>query len=399
MAAVVRKIRLKELLGVACCWALKALLVVLYAPLKLIPAKAGKVLFLSRQFDGPSLDACLLFDELRRRDPSIEVVCICRRVNAGFFESLGFFFCLVKSLYHLSTAQVCVLDSYWPAVSVLKHKQTLKVVQMWHSLGKIKKSGLQTLDKPGGRSGAIARIMRMHAGYDFVIAGAEAWNSFYCESFGISARMIRNVGLPRIDYLLSHRESLRKDILAQYPSLAKKTVVLYAPTFRRGASEGCAESLLSSLDFSRFAIVVKSHPNQRLATDGYAVEKCAFSALSLLPVAEYLITDYSAIALEAAVLNVKTLYYVPDYEEYKRSNGLNIDLFDVMPGCVFSEPYQIREALEKPYPQESLRSYREKYLPQILGNSAQAIADIVIKEAGLCCGAAVFGEVRACSTC
>ena len=67
-----------------------------------------------------------------------------------------------------------------------------------------------------------------------------------------------------------------------------------------------------------FVLIVKGHPIQPLATDDPAVQNCPdFRAVDLLAVCDYLITDYSAIALEGAVLNCPTYYFVYDYEEYR----------------------------------------------------------------------------------
>lgn len=385
------------------CLLLRASLSLFYAPLKLFPAKRGKMLFLSRQTNSPSVDAELLFDELKKRDSSLEIICICKRVDVGFLNRVRFAGCLLKSLYHLSTAQVCVLDSYWPAVSILKHKKTLKVVQMWHALGKIKRSGWQTIGLPGGRNATVSRLMKMHEGYDFVIAGAPSWNPFYCASFGVSESVIRNVGLPRIDYMIRERGRLRESVIRRHPMLRERPVVLYAPTFRRGlldSGAAFANALLASLDFSRYAVIVKAHPNQKLSLKAFDVVECSgFSALELLSVAEYLVTDYSAIALEAAALGVKTLYYVPDYDEYRLLNGLNVDLFEIMPGCVYADPSDVASAMRRPYPQSSLDAYRRKYLPETLGASAKAVADVVVFEAGLSCGVSPWAEDVTCAEC
>ena len=93
---------------------------------------------------------------------------------------------ILKTMYHLSTSKVCVLDSYSLPVSILHHKKSLKVIQIWHSMGKIKQSGYQTLDKPSGRSSKMAKLLNMHKNYDIVVAGARAWNDAYCKSFGIT---------------------------------------------------------------------------------------------------------------------------------------------------------------------------------------------------------------------
>lgn len=378
----------KRIRGVAvamACHAFKGALAILYAPLKLLPAKSGKVLFLSRQSDVPSIDFRLLAAELVRRDALVSTVFLCKRVREGVWESVRFFVCLVRSLYHLSTSQVCVLDSYWPAVSVLHHKESLKVVQMWHALGKIKRSGWQTVGRAGGRSETVSRIMKMHRGYDFVIAGSAVWNPFYRASFGVDEHIIRNAGLPRIDYLLNECTAVRSAVFERHPELKGAPVVLYAPTFRRGGG-GSANCLIEALCCTSCHVVVKAHPNQGIDVSGFPVIRCPrVSTLDMLTVADYVITDYSAIALEAAVLNVKTLYYVPDYVRYGKDNGLNIDLFEAMPGCVFTDAADVVRALEREYPQASLDAYRKRYLPSDLGHSTASIADVIFGEAGLAC--------------
>ena len=52
---------------------------------------------------------------------------------------------------------------------------------MWHALGKIKQSGYQTLGKESGRGEEMARLMKMHEGYDYIIATDS--EDFY-ETFG-----------------------------------------------------------------------------------------------------------------------------------------------------------------------------------------------------------------------
>ena len=106
-------------------------------------------------------------------------------------------------------------------------------------------------------------------------------------------------------------------------------------------------------------------------------------AVDLLTVCDYLITDYSAIAVEGAVLNKQTYYYVYDYDEYDEKNGLNINLFETMPGCVFRKASDLAEALERDeYPQELLDEYRRKYLPERMGVSTKTISNIIIEKMG-----------------
>lgn len=84
------------------------------------------------------LDFKLIQRELLRRNPNLEIINICRRIGEGFTDYVKFAKALINSMYHLATSKVCVIDSYWPAVSILNHKDTLTVIQLWHAIGKIK---------------------------------------------------------------------------------------------------------------------------------------------------------------------------------------------------------------------------------------------------------------------
>lgn len=362
----------------------------IYAVLKLLPMQHDKVLFLSRQANSLTTDFRMVQDELKHRNPDIKITTICHRLedagSGGIKGLIAFAISTIRSMYHMATSSVCVLDAYWPAVSILKHRKSLTVIQMWHALGKIKQSGYQTLGKESGRGEQTARLMKMHEGYDYIIAGGKAWNQFYCQSFGTTEDKLVNCGLPRIDYLLETAEDNRKTVLEKYPQFAEKTVVLYAPTFRRNIElrwQGLAQIAYNDSDF---ALVIKGHPNQKISIDDLAEDErkgvytCPeFSSAELLAACDCLVTDYSAIAIEGAVLNKPTYYFVYDYEEYRKKNGMNIDLFQTMPGCVFRDANELIEKLRcGKYNLEALDEYRRKYLPEKLGTSTDRIAALIL---------------------
>ncbi|MGN0170391.1 MAG: CDP-glycerol glycerophosphotransferase family protein [Lachnospiraceae bacterium] len=362
----------------------KALMTVLYTVFKLLPTDTDEVLFLSRQSDQLSLDFRMLKEELEKQSGGrIKIVAICNRLDDSGKGLFGFALDTVRSMYHLATSSVCVLDAYWPAVCMLKHKASLTVIQMWHAIGKIKKSGYQTVGKESGRSRQTAELLCMHRNYDRIIAGGKAFNRFYCESFGTTEDKLLNIGLPRIDHLLLTEEANRRKVFQTYPELEGKKIILYAPTFRR-YQELNWEPLIDAIDFKQYVLLLKSHPNQELRCNRPGVLLCPeFSAVDLLAVCDYLITDYSAIALEAAVLNKKTYYYLYDYEEYTARNGINVNPFESMPGCAFQDAKQLMEALTlKEYPQEVLDAYRRDYLPENLGSSTESLAREVLKHTG-----------------
>ena len=358
----------------------KKIMQMVYALLKILQVKNNKVLFLSRQENQLSLDFRLLKKELLRQKPEIQIVEICNRIDDKKEGKIKFGIAVLKSMFHLATSKVCVLDAYWPAVSMLQHKKELTVIQMWHALGKIKKSGYQTVGKESGRSVETSELLCMHKNYDYIIAGGKAWNPYYMASFGTTEDKLVNIGLPRIDYIIESEGENQKRVYEKYPMLKDKTVILYAPTFRRNI-ELKWEELQNIIDYDKYALVVKGHPNQKIENLNEHVYVCPeFTAVELLAVCDYLITDYSAIAIEAAILRKKTYYYLYDYEEYTSKNGINIDLFHVMEGCVFREAKELWADLSSgEYNIKALENYREKYLPDKLGTSTKQLAEFVIE--------------------
>ena len=214
--------------------------------------------FFSRQASRLTPDFALLQQQLRKADPTMDIVTICCRYRGRQDGLLRFLRQCVRSVFLAASAQVCVLDGYWPTICLLRDKRDLRVIQIWHSVGKIKKSGYQTLDKPSGRSGAMARALCMHRNYDAIIAGGPAWNPFYCAAFDVTEDRLRNWGLPRLDHLVSAKGEAAQ-CRSRFPELAGRTVVLYAPTYRTYPLE------LPDPDFScfpkdRYAVLCRFHP-------------------------------------------------------------------------------------------------------------------------------------------
>lgn len=351
-----------------------------YFLLKLIPIKKNKILCLSRQSDKLSLDFELLIKQLKIDKPNIEIVIICNRFEENKSSKLKFSYNILRSLYHLATSNVCVLDAYWPTVSIFKHKKDITIIQMWHSIGKIKKSGHQTLDKASGKSKKMAELLNMHKNYDYVIAGGKAFNEFYCASFDIEKDVIINSGLPRIDYLIDNEKTLKEQIYAVYPKLQKKKNILYVPTFRKN-SKYTPNELLEAKELKNYNFIMKCHPLQEINSNNKDILTCSeFTSVDLLSIADYVITDYSAIALEAAILKKKTLYYLYDYEEYTTNNGLNLDPKIVMKNCSFNDASSLLKIIiNDNYDQQSLDNYIQKYLPSNLGNSTAELSKLIIK--------------------
>ena len=353
----------------------------IYLFMKLCPIRSNKLVFLSRQSNTPSEDFLFLQDKLLELDPDMEIVTITQRVDNNLKSMLNFAGVTLKSMYHLATARICVLDSYWPAVSVLHHKKELAVIQMWHAMGKIKKSGYLSLGKKFGRSDVIAREMRMHRNYDVIIAGGRAFNPFYCASFGVSSDILYNVGLPRMDRLREGVSEARRQFDEAYPWLKGRKIILYAPTFRKGQTLEPTELVEAFAFDAEEMLVIKRHPNQLLDLESIApaITCSKVPTSTVLSVCDCVITDYSAITIEAALLGKPVYFYLFDYEDYIAHNGLNVKLFEEFPDCVFSDAKKLMDAVNSgEYDYENYERFCRKYLPDLSGRATDKIAELII---------------------
>lgn len=116
---------------------------------------------------------------------------------------IAYCFSIIGDMYYLATSKVAIIDTYSITVSCLKHKKSLKVIQMWHALGALKKFGLQSVGTKEGRDEKISRAMCMHKNYDYVLAPSKKTAKFYMEAFGCDNSKIKICSLPRVDDILT----------------------------------------------------------------------------------------------------------------------------------------------------------------------------------------------------
>lgn len=350
---------------------------VVYFFLKFLPTKKNKVLFISRQSNKPSIDFLILEKELRKL--KFKTILITKKIEKGFVNYIKYYFNLYKQMYHLATSKVCIIDSYCIPVCILKHKKSLVVIQMWHAMGAIKQFGYQTLTKSDGRNEKVAKMMKMHNNYSYILSGSEAMIGPFSKAFNYPKDSFIINGLPRIDYLLKNRKMLKNKIKNHYPELKKKKNILYVPTFRRN-SKIKIDELIANIDYKKFNLIIKVHPATKISLNNKHVFTCSkYSALELLSIADYVITDYSAISLEAASLDIPIFLYLYDYDEYVTNNGLNIDLFKEFDKYASNDIKSIINVINKEkYNINVVLKFKEKYLDKDFGNYTKKLVKFIV---------------------
>ena len=363
----------------------KIFLNIIYSFLKLLPTE-NQIVFISMQSDSISLDFELLKKDLEYREPGTKLVFLCKKMESSLTKKsdyIKYVFNMLEytleAMHYLATSKVCVAESYCVPISLLKHKKDLKIIQIWHASGAIKKFGYQSLDTKEGKSSEIAQLMCMHKNYDYVIAPSEATKNIFAEAFNIEKEKIVKLGLPRLEYITNREYDKTEKIYNEYPQLKNKKVILYVPTFRKGKNIDLTEILNYSLK-DEYKLIIKLHPLENtVVPEEYKIDS-KYTTYDLIKIADYIITDYSILSIEASILEKPIFLYLYDLEEYSQNRGLNINLQQELSTFTCRTFNDIMNKIQKgDYNLEEIKKYRNKYIELETDNSIKNLTDFILE--------------------
>lgn len=391
----------------------------LYFFMKLFPT-GKKVTFIIREDNMPSVDVVYLREELQNRLPDYKLVVKCRMFEGSVGAILRYLPSMLVQMFHIATSRLVILDTYCIPISILDHKPGLKVMQIWHAIGLMKKAGYAALGREEGRNEQIAALLRMHRGYTHILASSPACVPAMLEVFGygegaplgnraaLQEVLIR--ALPRVDYLQNEavRAEVRSKVRNAYPYFQGKKVILYAPTHRKdkaGLYEGVGQLIEAvneaNANGGNYVLVIKFHPLQHgivpdwpatLNTvsaaapgiqEGSILFDTVFSAIEIGMAADACISDYSSIVYEFMILDKPTYFFGFDLERYERARGFCIDYQKEVPGVVYQDSRSLLAAIARAeYSPSRQHAFLTKYVTLDRGGSTKALADDIARIVG-----------------
>ena len=321
----------------------------------------NRIVCLSRQSNNPSIDFELVKAYVTQHYPDYSVVLLAKTLD----NRLAYIPHMLKQIYYLATSTAVLLDSYCLAVSLLGKTIHAPVVQMWHSLGNLKRFGYATLNEPEGHSAQSAQLLHMHKGYDSVLISSLSFASEFAQSFGISTSLLYEAPLPRCDLLLDPAfiNQQQAKINQLVPETALRKNIVYAPTLRKAPAsneQAAIAALVESVDFSKYNLIYKKHPvstteirDPRVISE-YPVD------VDMLYVADYIISDYSTVIYEAGLLDIPVFLYAYDWKDYSAKRSLAVDIQNDVPALFTDDPAKIMDAIEADsFNHESYRAFTQ----------------------------------------
>jgi len=301
----------------------------------------------------PVLDGNLayLHRAIRRTDPDAEITLLLEPYSYGLRGKIAYFARLIRGTYYLWTSRLVIVDNAYFPIHVSPHRAETTVVQVWHAAGALKRFGLD-----GPAAGHPAERAFLHRYYDYVVVAGEASRAPYASALRTPIERVLPLGSPRTDFFFDPHamQAAREQLLARYPQLRDRRVVLYAPTFRgrgeaRRAAPGFNAARLRSLLPPGYALVLKSHPNldpRATPRNGYDVVLDPSSEINeAFTVADVLVTDYSSSIFEWALLRRPLVLMVPDLASYERDPGMYLDYRTEMVGTLVEDTDEVAAAI------------------------------------------------------
>ena len=256
---------------------------------------------------------------------------------------------LKNRAYELSTAAVWV-DNSRKQLECRKRPGQF-YLQTWHASIAIKPIGLQ-------RGASFSKMARLVTEHDSRMIDVFVTNSAWIEEHAASGmlyhgNMIRT-GSARVDVLINERERLRKNFRKKYGLREDEKIILYAPTFRSGSQGITRDPALQNQmpDFGKlkmtlekkfggsWTIVLRLHPQLTARNISAGMTETASvnvidashedDMCETLGATDALLTDYSALAFDAAYIDLPVFLYVYDLKTYIGERGqLLLDLQDL----------------------------------------------------------------------
>lgn len=358
-----------------------------YAVARRTPLDPNLAVFASYWYDAVNDNPLAVYRKLQELKPEIRGVWIVNpdavdKVPAGVdhvvARSFGYWQLLARATYFVNNVN---FPGDWKKRDGQVHIQT-------HHGTTLKTMGLDLKAFPiPAKNMNFAKHMERVDRWDYNLASSEYSMSVWRRANPANYEPLP-YGQPRNDLFFTatadDQERMRKELGIPEDKIA----VMYAPTFRDWEPDNEVQ-----LDLLRFAeeigpdyvVMARSH---YFRTPAGALAK--FKEHGLIDVSPYpdvqplclaadiLLTDYSSIAFDYAILGRPIVIYAHDWDLYKKLRGVYFELLDEPPGAVARTEEELFEifrsgAYETPEAQEKLLAYRDRFCEYEDGRAAERV--------------------------
>lgn len=309
------------------------------------------------------------------------------------YFSLSYFYYLARSKYWIVN---CKLPMY-----VLKKKKQI-YLQTWHGTP-LKKLAFD-IEVPEGttfyRSGMNEDMMHETyrvdvEKYNYMISPSSFTTEVFQSAFRINRERLIETGYPRNDFLSNYDQDDVGAIKKQYHIPEDKKVLLYAPTWRDNSYVTKGYTFKLEVHFEKWQKILKDEyvvifkPHYLIVNDFDIDQFKGFvyfvppeeDIRNLYIISDALITDYSSVFFDYAILKRPMYFYMYDLDMYRdHLRGFYLDIYKDLPGKIIEEEDELLREIQRPYDYQRLECFNQRFNDHEDGHASQRVVDIVFKQ-------------------
>lgn len=402
------------------------LFVFIYYLCRPLPLKKKRVMSIITHDDGGGSNVSLLVKAMHEQKAGYSFTYITKGETAevkGFSSLSHLLTFFIKKPYQLARAEIILLDNVFLPMAYLRVKRKVKVVQLWHGTGTIKKFGQDV------NTGKLKELeYRANQNITHLIVNSDEIKRLYSKVFGVREERVYPIGLPKTDQLfrllskleesegtdrekyldkanvinqakvldetkLSDRvETLDKGELFRKHGIAEATrLILYAPTFRDNEITETKvwdrlEEILRELP-PEYSLGLRLHPYIAKAYAKHSLPDRVYQLSfesdlnSLIMASEALITDYSSIVFEYCLTGKPMVFYAYDLDEFSDSGrGFYYNYMDYVPGPVAQTGAEVARLFrDEQFSIEKVKEFRERNYTYLDGKATLRLIKLIQK--------------------
>ncbi|EOI6973906.1 CDP-glycerol glycerophosphotransferase family protein [Listeria monocytogenes] len=288
----------------------------------------------------------------------------------------------ISLMFHLNTAKVVITDNYFVELAGLKERKNVTCIQIWHANGALKKFGWEDKAAQKRSSRDKKRFQEVYRRFSKVLVGSDEMAAIFQKSFLLDDSHMLKLGIPRTDNFFNQQQ-LKEN--AEWTNaklyLSNKKKLLYAPTFR----DEELQSTTLHLDIAKmkqalgneYQLILKLHPSisndlDKVVDDFVVYADKETPIETILPAVDVLITDYSSIPFEFALLEKPIIFFTYDLEEYDLARGLSDGFLTTIPGPFVHTTEELIQLIQQDaFDLETVRSFAAKWNKYSDGHSSE----------------------------
>ena len=305
----------------------------------------------------------------------------------------------IPYFYYLSKAKYWIFNCKMPSYICKKKDQIY--LQTWHGTP-LKRLGHDIhVDENTTFYRSQIKAEDMYRSYDidsarynYMISPNAFCTKIFPSAFNINKERLIETGYPRNDVMSNVTDDEKLKIKKELNIPLHKKVILYAPTWRDNQYVAKGYTFKLEVDFHKwhqylkddYIVLFKPHYliiNDYKSTNdlqGFLYNIDADQDISpLYLITDILITDYSSVFYDFAVMNKPMYFYMYDLEDYQEElRGFYIDIYKDLPGQIYeNEDDLLKDVIENKYDYAKLKVFKERFNNHDDGMASKRVVDIV----------------------